>query len=133
MGFGPFSSESKAEDSRIAATDQSTVVRGKGKVLRAGAVDLANSKVNTGLELKSIKGNLTITNNNGASADLIDKLSGFLTSNNGPGSAPPPAPVTTPAPGAVTTADTTTTGSKTWVYIGLLLAAGLAYYFFKKR
>jgi hypothetical protein len=127
MGFGPFSSESKAEDSRIAATDQSTVVRGKGKVLRAGAVDLANARVNSGLQLKSFKGNLTITNTTTNSGGPPVTAPAPSTT---PGTVSPPPPATTTTPPADTTVQGT---SSKWIVLGLLLAGIAGFYFFRRR
>ena len=141
MGFGPFSSESTASDSRLVATDQATVVRGNGKVLRAGAVDLSKAKVNTGLDIKGVKGNLTITNNNDSGAsDLAGKFTDLLSKIYQPGASQPP-PAVAPAPAPVTTTDTSTTDTTTtpstktklWLSLGGLALAGFGLIYFLRK
>lgn len=102
-------------------------------MIRAGAVDLQNAKVNSGLDLKNFKGTLSITTNQDSSPGLVEKLTGFFSSV--PSSTP--SPPASPAP-ATTTTDPATTADpviakKKWLWLAVLLAAGAAYYFFKKR
>lgn len=68
-------SSSKAQDDRIVATDQAKVAGRKGRFTESGSFQVGDkAKLNTGLDVGSVGGDLTIQSDQGAVAGAIDLI-----------------------------------------------------------
>jgi hypothetical protein len=151
--FNMFSSESNAEDNRIAATDQAHVTRGSGNVsgqdnaavvgargslTEAGGVSVAGSgKLKAGLDLTGAKtGNVTI-NDIGAVTDLARQFSQTLETVSGQANQTLANALSSQSGTVQSAVDASSGGAgttnKTLLYVIAVIAAAVVALFYFKR